>query len=297
MCKRATGAGLVIMLAALSISAQVQDHEKCSGKIYGGQEVTKRARILEYADVSMITRAEPNVHGKIVLAAVLCRSGRVTDIRIVKGLSPTVNEFTIAALKLVRFVPAELRWQSVSQRTNFEFNFGVNEPGKEGTSADAPGRLVEAVNIIGHRRLTTEQILSWIKTRPGEPYSAEQIKRDFEAVLATGNFDKTQTRVTMDDGVRGGVVLTFMVVELPLVGEIKFEGLRLDPSLVFDAWKKKHIDLRAGGPYDVLAIKSAVRIIKQVLDENGQSNSRVELLTNQPTATTVNITFVITPNQ
>jgi hypothetical protein len=299
MKKRVTCAAFLMMLAVPAVKAQVQTDKNCQGRIYGSSEVTRRARILKRPGVSLITRAVgPNARGVIVLDAVLCRSGRVTDIRIVQGLSPSINEAAAAELSMVRFLPAELRWHSVSTRMSFEFSFGGNVPGiKVTTSTNATGRLVENVNIIGHRRLTTEQILSWIKTRPGEPYRPEQLKRDFDAILATGDFDRTQTRVILEDGVRGGVDLTFEVVELPLVAEINFEGLKLDRSLVFDAWKKEHIDLRSGGPYDVVAVKAAVRIIKQLLDSNGLGNSRVETRTENVTSMNVNVIFVIKANR
>jgi hypothetical protein len=297
--KRLTSAGFVLLLAVLAAPAQRGVSEECLGKIHGARDVTRRARILEGPDLSIITRVvEPNVRGVIVLDAVLCRSGRVTDIRIIEGLSPSVNEFTTAAVRLVRFVPAELRWHSVSQRIGFEIHFGGNVPGiKVTTSVDAAGRLVESVNIIGHRRLTTKQILSWIQTRPGESYRLKQIERDLEAILATGHFDKTQTSVTTEDGTHGGVGVTFEVVELPLIAEIKFEGLKLDRSIVFDAWKKERVDLQSGDIYNVETIQAAVRVIKQVLNANGQRNSRVETRTENLTAMTVNLTFVITQDR
>ena len=180
----------------------------------------------------------------------------------------------------------------------FELVYGPNEPGiKDVTATDAAKRLVESVDIIGNRRLTTKQILSWIETRPGEPYSEEQLKRDFEAILATGYFDKTQTAATIEDGVRGGVAVTFEVVELPLIGEIKFEGLKVERSRVIEAFHKENVKLQPEAVYDEVSVKKAVRVIKLVLAENGQGNSDVETRVENVTAQKVNITFVIKPNQ
>ena len=299
MMSRAICAGFLIMLAVPITQAQIGDDRKCNGPIYGASEVTRRARILGRPDYGIVMRSlEPGARAHLVLNVVLCRTGQVTDIKIVKGMSAEVNESAVTAVKLVRFVPAELRWHSVSTRMSFELRIGGNPPGiRDDTSTDAGGRLVETTQVIGNRRLTAEQILSWIKTRPGEPYSDEQIKRDFDAILATRNFDKTQTSFTTEDGVRGGVIVTFEVVELPSLVEINFEGLRLDRSVVFEAWRKEHVDLRPGVLYNVEAIKAAERILKQLLDANGQGDSRVQVLTEQLTATSVNIIFVITPNQ
>jgi len=179
----------------------------------------------------------------------------------------------------------------------FEVSFGGNEPGiKINTSADTAGRLVEDLNIMGQRRLTTEQILSSIRTRPGEAYKPDQIERALAAILATGQFDKSQTGVTLEDAVRGGVSVTFGVVELPLISEIRFEGLRLDRSIVFEAWKTERVHLQSGDVYNADTVKAAARVIKQILDKNGRTNSRVEIKTESLTGMTVNVIFVITEN-
>lgn len=293
--KRSTRVVLLILLGVLPTSAQVD--KKCSGPVYSAREVTKRAKIIEEPKLH-IGLLESLGRARFLLEAVLCRSGQVTDIRVIEGLSPEINEFAIAAISMVKFEPAERRWHSVSQRIRFELEFGPNEPGlKLSVSADVAGQLVESVDIIGNRRLTANEILSWIKTRPGDPYSEEKLKRDFDALLATGYFDKTQTRTMIDTGVRGGVTVIFEVVELPLVGEVKFEGLKIDRSIADEALKKEQVALRPGTPYDVVTVKKAVRVIKLLVAAMGQGESNVGTRVEQVSATKVNITFVITPNQ
>jgi hypothetical protein len=284
-----------ILLAVLPASAQVD--KKCSGRVYGAREVTKPARIIEGPKLS-VGLLGPLARARFVLEAVLCRSGQVTDIRVIEGISPEINEFARAAVSMVKFEPAELRWHSVSTRRRFELAYGPNEPGiKDITATDAANRLVEGVDIIGNRRLTAKQIFFWIETRPGAPYSEEQIKRDFEAVLASGYFDKTQTRVTIEDAIRGGVTVVFFVVELPLIGEINFEGLKVERSKVIEALKKENVNLQPETPYDVESVKKAVRVIKLLLASTGLGNVNVETRNEHVTAMKVNITFVITPNQ
>lgn len=217
MMKRFSFVAFFLALAAFAAPAQTRDDTKCRAPIYSAREVTRRARITERPDISFArSTVEPNARGRVIVEAVLCRSGRVTDIRIIQGLSSATNEFIVAAMTMVRFTPAEHGWHSVSQRIRFEFEFGPNEPGiKVKTVADTAGRLVESVVVIGNRRLTANQILSWIRTKPGEEFSFEQLNQDLLSILSKGYFDKIQTRVTAEDGVRGGVVVTFEVVELP----------------------------------------------------------------------------------
>lgn len=285
----------MILLGVMTTSAQVD--KKCSGRVYGAREVTKPARIIEGPKLN-VGLLEPLARARFVLEAVLCRSGQVTDIRVIEGISREINEFARAAVSMVKFDPAELRWHSVSTRMSFELHFGPNEPGiKVLTSADVGGRLVESVDIIGNRRLTAKQVFFWIETRPGEPYSEEQLKRDFQAVLASGYFDKTQSAAKIEDGVRGGVAVTFEVVELPLIGEINFEGLKVERSRVIEAFNKENVKLQPEAVYDEASVKKAVRVIELFLASIGQGNSKVETRFERVTAMKVNITFVITPNQ
>lgn len=285
----------MILLGVLPTSAQVD--KKCSGRVYGAREVTKPARIIEGPKLN-VGLLGPLARARFVLEAVLCRSGQVTDIRVIEGISPEINEFARAAVSLVEFEPAELRWHSVSTRRSFEFEYGPNEPGiKDITATDAANRLVESVEIIGHRRLTTKEIFSWIQTRAGDPYNKEKLKRDFAAILGTGQFDKTQTSVMIEDGERGGVRVIFEVVELPLIGEVTFEGLKLDRLAVVEALKRERVDLQPGTPCRPETVKDAVRVINLLLGANGQGDSKVETRFENVTAQKVNITFLIKPNQ
>ena len=63
-----------------------------------------------------------------------------------------------------------------------------------------PQRLVESVDIIGNRRLRKDDILYYIQTRPGDPYSEAAVQRDYQTLLSLTFFDKTATRVFTENG-------------------------------------------------------------------------------------------------
>src|SRR6266508_2476262 len=216
---------MMMSWCVLSTVAQASDSEKCRGPIYGPKEVAKRARMIEQPNFKALYEAFGNdLSGRVTLEAILCRSGGVTDIRVINSQPPKIGEFVAKAVSLVRFKPAELNWHTVSQRQQFEFSF--NESGiSEIDAAAAAGRRIEELVIMGNRRMTRDQILGWIKTRAGDIYNAEQVQRDLTAILSTGYFENKSTRVLLDEGVRGGVCVLFEVMELPLVTEIKFVGL------------------------------------------------------------------------
>lgn len=131
-------------------------------------------------------------------------------------------------------------------------------------------RVVEAVEVVGNRRLTAKEILSHVETRPGEPFSNKRSQRDLQKLLALGVFNKMQTRVLIDEGFRGGVVVIFEVVELRLLLEVKFQGLRgIKGSEIIEALREKNINLVKDAVYDVVKVRAARRVIQQLLGSRG----------------------------
>ena len=84
----------------------------------------------------------------------------------------------VAAVSLMRFTPAEMNWHTVSQKQKFEFSINDDSDVKKIDPTAAAGRLLERLEIVGNRRISAEQIRSWMKTRVGEPYDSDQIQRD-----------------------------------------------------------------------------------------------------------------------
>jgi outer membrane protein assembly factor BamA len=152
---------------------------------------------------------------------------------------------------------------------------------------------VESVEVIGYRRLTKADISVHIKTRSGQRFSNERIGRDLEAILATNLFDKKRTRVTTEPGLRGGAVVIFEVVEMPLLSAVSFKGLRaIKASQIFDALRKKGISLEKNTVYDPVKVGAAERIIQDLLALNGYPDAIVTEI-GERTGTYVSITFEV----
>jgi outer membrane protein assembly factor BamA len=160
--------------------------------------------------------------------------------------------------------------------------------------AQRASRLVEEVAVIGYRRLSKEDILKHVKTKPGEVYSWKQVQRDLQSVLASGLFDRVQTRVLQETGRRGGVVITFEVVELPRILEIRFEGLRhLKETEIIDELRREHVNLEKDAVDDPVQVRQAIRVIRRFLMSRGWANPSVTVLREMLTSQSVSITFVI----
>src|ERR1044072_8283074 len=83
------------------------------------------------------------------------------------------------------------------------------------SGALAQNAVVEVIEICGNQHVSSKNIAKQVKTRPGQRYDAEQVKRDFEAILAMGFFDPLKSRLNVETGQRGGKVITFDLSEYP----------------------------------------------------------------------------------
>jgi len=155
-------------------------------------------------------------------------------------------------------------------------------------------RIVEDVDVTGNRRLRKDDILYWVQTRAGDVFNPEQVERDYQAVLQLGFFDKTATRVLTETGPRGGVIIIFEVKELPIIRDLTFEGLKsVAESDVLKAFRERRVGVSKESIYDPVKARNAMRVIKELLAARGHPNATVEERSEEVSATSRAITFVV----
>ena len=76
-----------------------------------------------------------------------------------------------------------------------------------------PQYPIKRIDIVGLRTIHREMIRPLILSRPGQPYNAEAVERDAEALRDTGYFD--QVRITVEDSPKPpyGKTVIFNVIE------------------------------------------------------------------------------------
>jgi TonB family protein len=121
--------GILVLMFMVAVSGQDagRDQEKkCAGPIYHAREVTRRAKITYIREPGYTEKARTNgVRGRVVLTAVLCRTGEVTDIKVVKGLPDGLTEEAVESTRGIKFEPAEKDGEAVSQSLTRECNFNL----------------------------------------------------------------------------------------------------------------------------------------------------------------------------
>ena len=169
-------------------------------------------------------------------------------------------------------------------------NEATNDSPKTGTIAQQ--RLVESVDIQGNRRLKDEDLLYYIKTRPGDTFNEAALERDLRELLSLNFFDKIRTRVLTEEGVRGGVNVIFEVVELPIIRDLRFEGLEAVPeSEVLKAFREQRVGISKEAIYNPVNAQKGIRVIREQLASKGYPNAKVTIEEEEVSATSRAITF------
>ncbi|HEY5073800.1 MAG TPA: outer membrane protein assembly factor BamA, partial [Pyrinomonadaceae bacterium] len=143
--------------------------------------------------------------------------------------------------------------------------------------------------------LREDDILYYIQTRPGDAYNADQVGRDLQTINALNFFEKTETRVTIEDAPRGGIRVTFYVKELPIIRDIQFDGLKsVTESDVLKTFREKRVGVSKEAIYDPVKVRNAVRVLKEMLAAKGHPNATIAEGKETVSATSVAITFQVT---
>ncbi len=157
-------------------------------------------------------------------------------------------------------------------------------------------QVVESVDIQGNRRLRDEDLLYYIKTRPGDVFDPAALERDLRELLSLNFFDKTATRVLTEDGIRGGVNVIFEVRELPIIRDMVFKGTSsITESDILKEFRERRVGISKESTYDPVKSRVATRVLREMLASKGYPNATVEVVEEEVSATSIALTFNITP--
>ena len=160
------------------------------------------------------------------------------------------------------------------------------------TEAVKKQQLVENVDIQGNRRLRDEDLLYYIKTRAGDVYNPQQIENDLQQLLSLNFFDKIETRVTTEEGARGGVNVIFYVKELPVIRDLQFKGLKAVPeSEVLKAFREQRVGVSKEAYFNPVNAQKAIRVIRELLAGKGYPNAKITVNNEEVSATSTAVTF------
>jgi outer membrane protein insertion porin family len=143
------------------------------------------------------------------------------------------------------------------------------------------------IRTEGNRNVRERVILAQVKTKKNDLYDPDKLRKDVQAIYGLGNFEDTSLEVT---DVPGGVIVTFKVVEKPMIKKIDFKGnKKVGSSKLRDG-----ISLKENDPLDKFKLNLDVEKILSIYKDEGFAAAQVEPFTTTDTTNHVTITFFVT---
>jgi len=136
-----------------------------------------------------------------------------------------------------------------------------------------PTDTIESINFRGARKVPQDTLRAMIFTKRGDTYDADTLHRDFNTLWNSNRFDNIE--VTREPGQTGWIV-TFVVVERPVVRTIKYDGLKsITTSEVLDRFKERRVGLTPESTYDRNKVQRAQVVLQDYLAERGRQFATV----------------------
>lgn len=85
----------------------------------------------------------------------------------------------------------------------------------------AEGLPIAAIDIAGNRRVAREDVMSYLREKPGHLFKVENLTGDVHALWDSGFFEDIQVDLSTSDR---GVVLRFIVRERPNIKDVEYSG-------------------------------------------------------------------------
>lgn len=126
----------------------------------------------------------------------------------------------------------------------------------------ARGMRIAEIRVAGNRRISTDDVLAYLRERPGQIFRPENLTRDVRELWDSGFFDDIEVDLERR---ADGVHLRFLVRERPSIRNIEFEGnSEIDAEDLIAG-----IDVKSGSTLSYPALRRAVQKIRDMYAEKG----------------------------
>ncbi len=133
----------------------------------------------------------------------------------------------------------------------------------------AEGLPIVAIDVVGNRRVSRDDVLSYLREKPSHLFKVDDLTADVHAVWDSGFFEDVQVDLTTNDR---GVVLRFVVRERPNIKEVTFSGNdELDNDKLNEV-----VEVKPNTILSVPAVRRSIQKIKDGYSEKGYFLADVE---------------------
>ncbi len=146
----------------------------------------------------------------------------------------------------------------------------VQEPSTT-TTAPKEEKLVTAIEVKGNKSISTNNIISKMKTRIGASYKENITSDDLKRLYLLGFF--SDIKIDTED-YKDGIKVIVSVVERPIIDKINFSGIRR--ITMKDEKLKEQLKSKEKQYLDQPSLVADVRTLKQMYEKMGFSQAEVD---------------------
>jgi outer membrane protein insertion porin family len=140
-----------------------------------------------------------------------------------------------------------------------------------------PQFTIERIEFVGNRRIQRDTLTARIFSRPGDVYTEDGVRRDFQALWNTQFFEDIRLEVEDSPDNPTAKIIVYYVTERPIIRRIEYKGNKsVSESDILDAFKDKKVGLTVESPFDPTKIIHAEVVIKGLLAVHGRQFASVK---------------------
>ncbi|MBU1726518.1 MAG: outer membrane protein assembly factor BamA [Candidatus Omnitrophica bacterium] len=142
-------------------------------------------------------------------------------------------------------------------------------------AAEPPQKIIKAIEVKGNKAISTNTVVSKLKTRIGSPYQETVISDDLKRLYLLGFF--SDIKIDSED-YKDGVKVIITVIERPLIEKIAFTGtmhLTMKEEKIKEQLKSKESQY-----LDYPNLSEDVRIINKIYEKIGYNQAKIEYKVN-----------------
>jgi outer membrane protein insertion porin family len=126
----------------------------------------------------------------------------------------------------------------------------------------AKGLPIVGIEVLGNRRVTKEDVKSYLRERAGQPFSPEALSKDVRELWGSGFFDDVEVDLDRSDA---GVTLRFTVRERSNIAKVEFTN----NDEIDDDDLKEAIEVKESTVLSYPAIQRSIQKIRDMYAEKG----------------------------
>jgi len=129
--------------------------------------------------------------------------------------------FIVLIFLFTFFVPLEISVKDETDSSGISFLTGLTLKARELFAQVSEGKTVKAIKVLENKMISSATILSKLRTREGIVFSQEALNEDLKRLYDLGFFEDITIDIEEEED---GYIVSFIVLEKPIVETIAFEG-------------------------------------------------------------------------